>query len=179
MVSIANDRHETQQPGREAAIGPATDADVSGIVAVLHANRADPSLYRRAPADVRRHVGEFIVARDAAGRVLGCAALHRDSRELAELLSVAVLPDTQGGGIGARLVEACTTRARAQGIPRIWLATLKPGYFARFGYRPIPRWWLPPAVLLGLLALVVRQPPDRWRNALLGREAFMILDLDG
>jgi len=146
---------------------------------VLHANRDDPSLYLRTPADVRRHLDEFLVARDATGRVLGCAAVHRDSEALAELLSVAVLPDTQGSGIGARLVEACTARARAQGIPRLWLATLKPSYFARFGYRPISPWRLPPAVILGLLRLIVRQPRDRWRNALLGREVFMMRDLDG
>jgi len=163
--------------GTECIIAAAAAADASGIVAVLDANRHDPSLYLRSERDVLGHAGEFVVARDAFGRIVGCAALHRDSAGLAEVLSVAVLPTAQGKGVGGRLVEACERRARAQGIPRLWLATLKPGYFARFGYRPIPLWWLPPAVLLGKLALVVRQPPDRWRNALLGREVFMLLDV--
>lgn len=117
------------------------------------------------------------MARDATGRVFGCAALHRDSQVLAELLSVAVLPDTQGTGIGARLVEACTARARAQKIRQLWLATLKPGYFSRFGFRTIPRSRLPATVLFGKVALLVRQPPGRWRDALLGREVFMMRDV--
>lgn len=127
---------------------------------------------------MRRHLDEFIVARDAAGQTLGCAALHRDSPVLAEVLSVAVRPDAQGGGMGGRLVEACTARAHERRVARLWLATLKPAYFARFGYRAVSRWRLPPTVLLGKLALVVRQPPDRWRNALLGREVFMMREVD-
>jgi amino-acid N-acetyltransferase len=163
--------------GTEFTIAAAAAADASGIVTVLDANRHDPSLYLRSEPDVLGHSGEFIVARDAFGRIVGCAALHRDSAGLAEVLSVAVLPTAQGQGVGGRLVEACEKRARSQGVARLWLATLKPEYFARFGYRRISRWRLPAPVLLAKLALVVRQPPDRWRNALLGREVFMLLDV--
>lgn len=162
--------------GAEFTIAAAAAADASGIVTVLDANRHDPSLYLRSEPDVLGHSGEFIVARDAFGRIVGCAALHRDSAGLAEVLSVAVLPTAQG--VGGRLVEACERRARSQGVARLWLATLKPEYFARFGYRRISRWRLPAPVLLAKLALVVRQPPDRWRNALLGHEVFMTRELE-
>lgn len=152
----------------------ATEGDVGDIVAALRANRADPSLFQRSPANVRRWISDFLVARDGAGRVLGCAALHRHGADLAEVLSVAVLPAAQGQGIGGLLAEAVLARAGRAGFGRVWLATLKPGYFARFGFRPISRWALPSTVLLVKAIQVFRQAPRHWVPALVGRQTFML-----
>jgi N-acetylglutamate synthase-like GNAT family acetyltransferase len=106
--------------------------------------------------------------------VVGCAELHPYAGQLAEILSVAVQPAAQGRGIGRLLVQASLARAGRVGIGRVWLATLKPSYFARLGFRPFWRWELPSAVLLVKLTQVFLQPPRRWGPALVGRQTFML-----
>ena len=152
----------------------ATECDVDDIVAVLRANQADPSLFQRSPANVQVWLPDFLVARDSSDRVVGCAALHRHAAHLSEILSVAVQPAAQGQGTGRLLVEASLARAAEAGIARLWLATLKPSYFARFGFRPISRWELPATVLLLKLTQVFLQSPRRWCPALVGRQTFML-----
>ncbi len=155
-------------------VHPAAQCDVDDIVAVLRANQADPSLFRRSPANVQMRLSDFLVARDSSDRMVGCAALHQYAAHLAEILSVAVQPAAQGRGIGRLLVEASLARAGQANISRVWLATLKPSYFAHFGFRPISRWELPVSVLLAKLTQVFLQPPRRWSPALVGRQTFML-----
>jgi len=157
----------------EVTIGQATELDVRHIISVLLANRHDPSIFLRSEGDVRQNRRDFIVAKDRLGQVVGCAAVHAYSPTLGEILSVAVVPEFQGQGIGGRLVEECLRRARANGIEHLWLATVKPGYFARFGFKPISRWKLPVSVLLYKLRQVFQQPWERWLPALSGRFQFM------
>jgi amino-acid N-acetyltransferase len=147
--------------------------DAPHIVAVIAANLADPSLFRRSLKDIRRHSGDFVVASDDAGTIVGCAALHRYKGGIGEVLSVAVVPARQGTGVGRLLVGECLARARADGLKWVWLATLKPAYFARFGFAPLSRWQLPLGILVGKLGAVVQQPLRRWGPALAGRPTFM------
>jgi amino-acid N-acetyltransferase len=151
----------------------ASEQDVRAIVAVLTANRDDRSMFLRSDADVRANLKDFFVAKDALGEVIGCAALHAYTPTLAEILSVAVLPKFQGQGIGNQLVESCIKRASANGIKCLWLATVKPAYFARFGFKPISRWKLPAFVLWYKLRQVFQQRLQRWLPAILGTFTFM------
>jgi N-acetylglutamate synthase-like GNAT family acetyltransferase len=157
-------------------IRPACEEDVKGLQAALFANRSDPSLFLRSQQNLRRYLGDFVVAEEA-GRVVGCAALHAYSPALAELLSVAVLPEYQGKRVGAGLVRECLERAKAQSFHCVFLATTKVTYFARFGFKPFSRWQLPSGVLLRKLGQVFHQPPARWLPALLGRHTFMRLEI--
>lgn len=159
-------------------IRPAREDDVKGLRAALLANRGDPSLFLRSEQNLRRCLGGFVLAGDA-GRVVGCAALHAYSPSLAELLSVAVLPECQGQGVGARLVRECLERAKAQPFYCVFLATSKVTYFARFGFQPYSRWQLPSVVLLRKLGQVFHQRPARWLPTLLGRHTFMRLQIRG
>jgi amino-acid N-acetyltransferase len=168
---------EQADPGAAFVIESANATDAPGIVALLEANRADPSIFLRPIQDVRSAIEEFVVARDAGGGMLGCAALHAFTPECAEILTVAVSPEWHGRGAGGRLTEECLRRARGAGHRCVWLATLKPEYFGRFGFRRISRWSLPAYALLSLLRPLVRQPVDRWWNTVRGAEVFMQIDL--
>ncbi len=53
------------------------------------------------------------------------------------------------------------------------LATVKPGYFGRFGFKAFSRWKLPTSVLLYKLGQVFQQPLRRWGPAILGKFIFM------
>jgi amino-acid N-acetyltransferase len=154
-------------------VGSASEADLPGISTALHANKSDPSLFQRSEADIRKHLADFLVVRNETGAVIGCAALHRHSQDLAEILSVAVLPVVQGTGVGTRLVEECLIRAEQEGLKTVWLATRKPQYFCRFGFRPISRWSLPSLVLLDKLGQVFCQAPRFWYPSLRGAQIFM------
>src|SRR5262245_56952338 len=91
----------------------AQPGDVEGILAVFDQNRFDPSLLPRNVASIRADLQDFIVVKTASREILGCAALKADSAQIAEILSVAVLPSWQGKGIGGLLVQECERLARA------------------------------------------------------------------
>jgi amino-acid N-acetyltransferase len=160
----------------DVVIRPAVEPDAPGIVAVLVALRDEPSLFQRSESDVRQTIGDFTVAEAERRRVLACAALHRHSAIAGEILSVAVLPEVQGLGIGGRLIDECVRRARESGLRQVWLGTIKPAYFARFDFTPRPLWEFvaTPAVLATKMRAVYAQPLDRWLPALLGRYTFMV-----
>ena len=154
-------------------IGPARIAEAEAISSVLAANRDDPGLFQESASVVAHTLEDFFVARNEAGEVVGCAGLHRDSAELAEVYAVAVTPHCQGQGIGKHLMQACHERARSSSIRHLWLATLKPTYFSRYGFEPMSRWKLPTSVLVRKLRQTFRQPSSRWLPALFGRHTFM------
>lgn len=91
------------------------------------------------------HVATTLVAREeqtivgsAALEVYGTAALLR---------SVAVEPRLRGQGLGQRLTMAALDLAREKGITSIYLLTeTASDFFPRFGFRPIPRSEVIPAV---------------------------------
>jgi amino-acid N-acetyltransferase len=167
-------RHPENPPMNEAlTIKPATTGDASAISSVLAANRDDRGLFQESAEAIVRTIGDFFAARDGAGRVVGCAGLHRDSPELAEVYAVAVTPQCQGQGVGRQLMQACKQAARSQGIQHLWLATVKPEYFRRYGFQVISRWELPAATLLRKLRQTFQQPVKRGLPALFGRHTFM------
>ncbi len=105
----------------EIIIVEASGQDVNGIVSILEANRDDPSMFLRLHAAVNKNLKDFFVAKDARGEIVGCAAVHQYSPILAEILSVAVLPEFQGHGLGNRIMDKCMQRAEADGIEHLWL----------------------------------------------------------
>ncbi len=158
-------------------IEPATARDVQAIVSIFVANQDDPGLFQESEVEVRRNLCDFLVVRDASGKAVACAGLHRDTAQLAEIFGVAVLPSLQDQGIGEILMRKCTERAVASQITHLWLATIKPEYFARYSFRPISRWSLSTSVLVRKLRQVFQQPARRWIPALLGRHTFTERDL--
>jgi amino-acid N-acetyltransferase len=158
-------------------VADARPDDVAAIVATIEACADEPSLFQRTADDVRDRIGDFVVARADGGRIVGCSALRPRPGDVAEVLSVAVLPDAQGTGVGRALVEACLARAETTGVRELWLGTAKPEYFARFGFRPASNWEFFTAFGLGVMAEKVwwtfHQPADRWIPVFLGNYAFM------
>ncbi len=151
----------------------ATKTDIERIVGLLSVNRHDPSMFVRSIRDVSKNIGDFIVACGSDDQTVGCAALHWYTPSEAEILSVAILPKMQGRGIGSMLTEKCIEMAKKQNVDHLWLATVKPAYFSRFGFVPFVRWKLPMAILLSKLWKVLHQPMARWGPAILGQFTFM------
>jgi amino-acid N-acetyltransferase len=154
-------------------VSAAAVEQVDAIHRILRANRGDRSLFQQPVWWLRRHVDEFVTAIDDQLGIIGCAQLHWHRPDNAEILAVAVVPALHRSGVGARLIQHCIELAREREPRVLWLATAKPGYFDRFGFRRVSRWRLPVAVLLYKLWLIFHQPVARWLPALFGRHTFM------
>lgn len=91
------------------------------------------------------HLSTTLVAR-TSGRIVGSAGLEVYGGS-ALLRSVAVAAEMQGAGLGRQLVKAAENRAREAGVSRLYLLTETAGaWFPRFGYTPIARAAVDPAV---------------------------------
>ncbi len=120
-------------------ISPATPADLPAIFELLERSKL--------PRDgLDAHVATTLVARDANGLV-GTAALELYGTA-ALLRSVAVAAEQRGRGLGAALTATALDLARRRGVRTVYLLTETAAeFFPRFGFRPIPRPAVDPAVL--------------------------------
>jgi amino-acid N-acetyltransferase len=119
-------------------IEAATAADLPAILALL----ARSGLPEAGLAD---HLATALVAR-AGGAIAGSAALEVYG-EAALLRSVAVDAAWRGQGLGQALTRAALDLARRRGVVTVYLLTeTAAGFFPRFGFRPVPRAAVAPAV---------------------------------
>jgi N-acetylglutamate synthase-like GNAT family acetyltransferase len=93
----------------------------------------------RTPARDRRLLDDYVVACDARGRVLACAAVREYSPSLAEVVSVAVARAAHGCGLGRRVVRAAEALARVRGHTAVFAHTLQPEFFEALGYDAVER----------------------------------------
>jgi amino-acid N-acetyltransferase len=121
------------------ALRPARPADAPRIAELVNGFAARGVMLHRTGEEVLRHFREFIVALDAAGRVIGCAGLRIYTPQLAEVVALAVEEDAQGAGAGRLLVRAVEREARRLGIGTLFALTRCEGFFHRLGYRTVPR----------------------------------------
>lgn len=104
------------------------------------------AMLHRSREDAYQSVRDFMVAVDAAGRLLGCVAVAVFWADLAEVRSLAVSPDCRGEGIGSRLLTAALEAAGQLGIRRIFALTYEKEFFAKRGFRVMDRQRLPEKV---------------------------------
>jgi amino-acid N-acetyltransferase len=96
-------------------------------------------------AGLADHQATALVARQGSA-VVGCAALELYGQH-ALLRSVAVADGRRGEGLGRRLVEAALALSRQKGVSQLYLLTeTAADFFPRFGFRPIAREQVNPAV---------------------------------
>lgn len=116
--------------------------DVPGIAGVMAAYVAQGVLLPRPVSELYQCVREFHVVEDE-GHIVACAALRVLWKDMGEVRSLAVRPDRHGRGLGARLVDAVVTDARAVGLPRIIALTREVAFFERCGFAVEKRESLP------------------------------------
>lgn len=116
----------------------AQDGDRAGVLALLE--RAGLPLDGLAD-----HMGSALVARQG-NAVVGSAALEIYG-SAALLRSVAVDAALRGQGLGQQLSQAALDLARQRGVATLYLLTETAGeFFPRFGFQPIARRDVAPAV---------------------------------
>ena len=115
------------------AIPPATRADASNIVRLIGLNVPTGELLPRTEEFVASHASHFLVASEE-GRLLGCVHLDEYAPSLAEIRSLAVIPEAQGRGVGVALVGALERLARARAYRTLFAVSNNEEFFRRRGY---------------------------------------------
>lgn len=138
---------------------PRDFAAIHDVVAAAFEHTAEANLVE-AIRSSPNYIAELSLVAEKAGRVVGhvmisLATLHRAGADVpvALLAPLAVVPERQGQGIGARLVRAACSLAEERGHPLVLLEG-DPGYYGRFGFEPayehgiempLPDWAAPEA----------------------------------
>lgn len=81
-------------------------------------------------------IGEFFVASDKEGNLVGCCALEVYSRRIAEIRSLVVAPDWQDKGLGTALIRECIKLAKKKRILELFAITGKVKLFEKFEFYP-------------------------------------------
>jgi N-acetylglutamate synthase-like GNAT family acetyltransferase len=126
----------------EAAVRPASDADVDAIHWLVSTHMSEGRLLPRSREEIAARIGRFVVA-VANGHVIGCADLAPLSRKVAEVRSLVVTGDARSCGTGRRLVRELEKRALASDFESLTAFTHTPGYFVQLGFSIVPHTWVP------------------------------------
>ena len=119
-----------------AVVRRARTADVRAIGRFIDVYADDRILLRKPTVKLYEDVQEFWVA-ELRGRVVGCGALHVMWEDLAEVRTLAVLPELRGTGVGHRILERLLCTARELGVRKVFCLTFEVEFFAAHGFRPI------------------------------------------
>jgi amino-acid N-acetyltransferase len=99
----------------------------------------------RALSEIYEDIRDYFVVRKGS-HVIGCAALHVNWVDLAEVRSLAVDEKEQNQRIGSLLTQACLKEAKELGIPRVFCLVRKPAFFEKHGFQLIDKAELPQKV---------------------------------
>lgn len=133
----------TAAPAPALTVRPARVADMLQVEPLINGFAKNDLMLPKTIEQLSRNFREFVVAVDAAGKVMGCAALRVYTPQLAELGSLAVSEAAHGTGIGRKLVEAIEHEAAKHGIGTVFALTLQDGFFHKLGYRTVPKEMFP------------------------------------
>ena len=136
---------------REVSVRRATTSDVKAIRELVDTYAGDgQKLLRKATVTLYESVQEFVVA-EVNGEVIGCGALHVLWEDLAEVRTVAVLPNSVRTGVGSAILGSLLDRASELGVKRVFCLTFATDFFARHGFVEIDGAPVEPAVFDQLL----------------------------
>lgn len=133
-------------PAAPVYVRPARIADMLQVEPLINGFAAQNLMLPKTPEQLVRLFREFVVAADEHGRVVGCGGLRIFSPTLAEVISLAVAPETQGLGLGGRIVHRLVEDAETLGITTVFALTLRDGFFHRLGFRTVQKEMFPAKV---------------------------------
>ena len=122
-------------------------SEVPSIKKLLDMSAQNGSVLPRPVIELYESVRDFLVWSDD-DCVGGCAALHIDLIDLAEIRSLVVHPDLRGNDIGKKLVEACIEEARELDIARVYALTRVEDFFSKLGFVEVDKHELPHKVFV-------------------------------
>ena len=125
-------------------IRKATIQDVKSIHGLLQAYGKKEELLARPLSELYDHIRDFSVYMNESNQeLIGCCALQFCWEDLAEIRSLAVLPEHLGKNIGSTLTETVLEEAKSFDVKKVFTLTYKPEFFKKFGFIQIERSDLP------------------------------------
>lgn len=125
-------------------IRKATIKDIKSIHKILADYGGKGVMLPRPLSELYDHVRDFSIFEDPeTKKIIGCCALQFCWEDLAEIRSLAVLPDHTKKRIGSRLMETALEEARLFNIKNVFTLTYKPDFFKQFGFDVVDRATLP------------------------------------
>jgi len=114
----------------------AARVDAGPILELVTPYAAQGLMLPRTLQEIATRIDNYVVAVDAGGHVVACAALEEYSPSLAEVSSVAVDPAHQGQGLGSQVVLGVERLARARDIEELFALSLTDKFFLSLTYEP-------------------------------------------
>ena len=121
----------------EVLIRKASLADVDAMKALIDVFAERNAVLARDRSSVVTSLRDFFVAQ-RNGDIIGCCALPVIDDDLVEIRTLVVGENTQGLGVGRKLVEACVREARALGFSTVFALTRVDGFFGKLGFAQTP-----------------------------------------
>ncbi len=122
-------------------IRKAVTGDVATIYGILKDYGERGLLLPRPLSELYDHLRDFSILQEEGpeATTLGVCALAVCWEDLAEIRSLAVVPDRQRKRYGAKLVETCLEEARTLGLGRVFTLTYVPRFFAKLGFKEVDK----------------------------------------
>ena len=120
--------------------------DLDAICAIIAHWTAQGEHLPRSREEVLEALSEFAVAVEGS-KVIGCGSLWIYTPQLAEIRSLGVAPGREGTGLGSTLTRYFVDWAADLGIPKVFVLTRVPSFFARCGFTTVSVSILPEKVL--------------------------------
>lgn len=117
----------------EITVRPATNDDIAPLEVLIADFVRANKLLPRTQNELEDLIAFGFVA-EAAGKLVGFAALEIYSAKLAEIRSLAVIESMQGKGLGRRLVEECVRLAHTRNVLEVMAITSSDEFFRSCGF---------------------------------------------
>jgi amino-acid N-acetyltransferase len=116
--------------------------DIPNILTLINVYAMQGIMLPRTEFEMSENIRDFSVSYDG-DLLTGCAALHFYTPTVAEVRSLAVLPELKQRGTGRILVNALEQEARENDLEAIFAFTYVPGFFEKLGFSEVERGELP------------------------------------
>lgn len=117
----------------EVTIRKAIPTDLTELSDFIKPFVSQGALLPRTFDELEDFIDTFFIAH-YDGKIVGCAALEIYNKKLCEIRSLAVDPNTQGLGVGKKLVIACVELAQKEGIFEIMAISAAEEFFKACGF---------------------------------------------
>jgi amino-acid N-acetyltransferase len=129
-------------PLQDCVVRKAGMQDIGPILSLINGYAAKGIMLPRTELEVSEVIRDFSVV-VAAGRLVGCGALHFYTPSIAEIRSLAVAEHAKTHGIGRRLVEALVAEASSYSLDAVFAFTYVVDFFRKVGFQEVERGELP------------------------------------
>lgn len=124
------------------ALRKATMRDIPNLLSLINSYASNGVMLPRTEFELSENIRDFSVAYDGS-LLAGCGALHFYTPAVAEVRSLAVLPELAGRGVGRAVVDLLEAEARENGLDAMFAFTYVPGFFQKLGFGEVERGELP------------------------------------